>query len=449
MGRSEPLDLTRLKDRVAHSSIESPAVVIIGPPWPRSGAAWVIKNQIDYYYMRGFETALVIVPFHRWFMRTNPVWEDVKEGFRELGAQGLFMAPLERKRYNAAKYSASIFNGFRGTILDWEYATARSAEAPECIGSFLRTGPPALFHVNYVQALGFATRLRRRLAGWRSRIPIILETHDIQAQLLLERREVNPWTRKPDQLEQLIRSEVTLSKKADVFVHLSVDDLSFFQIQLPNKPHFLALPAIDQAFIDAVKAATPFNDAIDLLFVGQNHAPNLAALEWFFAEVWPLLAEKRYNFKVVGPIDDLIKVKLPQLYEVFRPCFVGRVADLARYYSSARCVIAPMVSGSGTSIKTIEALALGKPFVGTSKAFRGMPTEDLNAASIRSHDNPRDFADAVIRVLKDENAFGAESRHAYERIFSMRANFASRDRAMTAILGARKPKRGLEVPPAS
>jgi hypothetical protein len=40
---------------------------------------------------------------------------------------------------------------------------------------------------------------------------------------------------------------------------------------------------------------------------------------------------------------------------------------------AARCVSATMVSGTGISIKTIEALALGKPFVGTSKAYRGMP----------------------------------------------------------------------------
>lgn len=439
---NESLGPNRLGGHDTYSSDKAPTVVVIGPPWPRSGAAWVIKNQIDYYRARGFETVLVIVPFHRWFMRTNPVWEDVIEGFQELGAQRLFMAPLERGRYRAAKYTTSIFHAFRGTILDWEFATAKSAEVPEGIGRFFHSAPPALFHVNYVQALGFATRLRRKLAGWRSRIPIILETHDIQSQLLQERREVNPWTRKPDQLEHMIRSEISLLKKADVFVHLSVDDSDFFQIQLPSKPHVLAAPAIDEAFIAAVKMATPFDDAIDLLFVGQNHAPNLAALEWFFAEVWPLLAGEKYNLKVVGPIDVLVKEKLPRLYETFHSCFVGRVADLARYYSSARCVIAPMVSGSGTSIKTIEALALGKPFIGTSKAFRGMPTSSLSAAGIVSHDNPRDFADEVIRVLKDESRFGAQSRLTYDRIFSMQANFASRDKAVAAARAAKKTNRG-------
>ena len=74
---------------------------------------------------------------------------------------------------------------------------------------------------------------------------------------------------------------------------------------------------------------------------------------------------------------------------------MGEVADLAPYYRAARCVIAPMISGSGTSIKTIEALALGKPFVGTSKAFRGMPMEQINKAGLRENDDPESFAAAI------------------------------------------------------
>src|SRR5271166_2286862 len=109
-----------------HCALPS-TVVIVAPPWPRSGAAWVIKNQIDFYHLRGFSTALVIVPFHRWFMRENPVWEDVQQGFKEMGSEKLFLAPLEQRRYNSAKYRTSLRHAFRGTVLDWEVAMAKSA----------------------------------------------------------------------------------------------------------------------------------------------------------------------------------------------------------------------------------------------------------------------------------------------------------------------------------
>src|SRR5208283_1971561 len=115
--------------------------------------------------------------------------------------------------------------------------------------------------------------------------------------------------------------------------------------------------------------------------------------------VWPLVADRRYNLKIVGPIGSMVQREQPQLYDSFRSCFAGEVADLAPYYRAARCVIAPMVSGSGTSIKTIEALALGKPFVGTSKAFRGMPLDRIQRAGIEAYDDPRAFADAIVSVL--------------------------------------------------
>jgi glycosyltransferase involved in cell wall biosynthesis len=412
-------------------------VVIVAPPWPRSGAAWVIKNQIAYYRMRGFSTALVVVPFHRWFMRENPVWEEVEQGFAELGAESLFLAPLEQRGYKTAKYTASLRHAFRGTVLDWESAVARSALLPESFDHILRTVPVALLHVNYVQTLGFATHLRRGLKSRKSRIPIILETHDVQSHLMQERGELNPWTHKPDPVERAIQSEISLLKAADVLVHLSVDDFSFFQTQLPNKPHVLAMPAIDEGFISSVTAAASFDEAIDLLFVGQKHSPNLSALRWFFDQVWPLLAKMQYNLKIVGPIETLVRETSPQLFEAYRSCFVGPVPDLAPYYRSARCVIAPMVSGSGTSVKTIEALALSKPFVGTSKAFRGMPVARINETGVRAHDTPREFADAVVRVLADDLLAGAQSRAAYDSVFSIQASFTARDRATEAAADAR------------
>jgi glycosyltransferase involved in cell wall biosynthesis len=421
-----------------HPSSETPTVVIVGPPWPRSGATRVIRNQIDYYRARQFQTVLVVVPFHKAFMRSSPVWKEIVEGMRELGADRSFTAPLEPNRYKAAKYTSSIRHAFRGTGLDWAYAMGDSVQLPENLMEFLRFAHVTLLHVNYVQTLGFALRLRKRFQHRSSRIPIILETHDVQSHLLQEIGELNPWTHKPDLPERTVHSEISLLQQADALVHLSADDFCFFKTKMPDKPHVLAMPAFDEAYISAVNAAAPVQDTIDLLFAGQNHGPNLAALKWFFEEVWPLLAKNNYNLKIVGRVDSLVRESSPQLFEAFRSCFVGPVSDLAPYYSSARCVIAPMVSGSGTSIKTIEALALGKPFVGTSKAFRGMSTEQIKANGILSYDTPRTFADAVVNTLADGKNASERSRAAYNAVFSVQVNFASRDEAVRAAIAAKR-----------
>lgn len=411
-------------------SVHAPVVVIVGPPWPRSGTARVIQNQIDHYRARGFCTIFVAVPFHWVYTRSSPIWDQIDEGIREMGADKVFLAPLEERRYHAAKYTASIRHLFQGTTLDWTIAIGRSARLPVDLIQCLADVPVTLLHVNYVQTLGFALRLRKKLAGQGVRLPIILETHDIQSHLLHERHDLNPWTHKPDRLEDLIHSEISFLQNVDVLVHLSVDDFEFFQTQMRDKSHVLALPTISEKYISDVQAAAASTPIIDLLFVGQNHAPNVAAMQWFFEQAWPFLLGRAYNLKIVGAVDLLVRERFPQIYEAFRPCFVGPVADLTVYYSSARCVIAPMVSGSGTSIKTIEALALGKPFVGTSKAFRGMPMDRINAVGIRSYDSPQAFADAIVRTLSDEQQARAKSRAVYDCVFSRQASFAARDEAL-------------------
>jgi len=422
-------------------SEQPPAVIIVGPPWPRSGTARVIQNQIQYYRERGFFTVFIAVPFFWYYIHVaqNPKeLREMTEGMKELGADRLITATLEQKRYTAAKYKASIRHAFRGTALDWQVALGKAARLSDKDIDFLSRLPAVVFHVNHVYTLGFALNLRRRLFGDSFPLPIILETHDVQSHLLQQTGERNPWTRRPDRLERLLKSETALLKKANVLIHLSVDDFKLFQAALPSKPQFLVFPTIDEKFSSNVNAAAPPAESIDLLFVGQWHPPNLAAMKWFFDQVWPFIADRGYSLKILGPIGSLVQRELPQLYDTFRSCFTGEVADLIPYYRAARCVIAPMVSGSGISIKTIEALALGKAFVGTSKAFRGMPMERLKEVGIQAHDEPQAFADAIVHALCNEREAQALSRVAYDNVFSVRASFDSRDEALRAATASRQ-----------
>ena len=414
-------------------SSQPPSVIIFGPPWSRSGTARVIQSQIKYYRERGFFTVFIVVPFFWYHVGQDP--NEMTEGMDELGADRLFPATLDQKSYTVAKYKASIRHCFRGTVLDWQVAIGKAARLPDESVKFLTQLRAVLLHVNHVYTLGFAMSLRRRLSGGRS-LPIILETQDIQSHLLENRGDLNPWTDRPDPLDRLIKSERELLEKADTLIHLSVDDFEFFQRLLPSKPQFLALPIIAEDICSTVSAAAPLAERIDLLFLGHCHRPNLFALKWFFDQVWPLIANHQYNLKIVGLIGSLVQRELPQLYETFRSCFVGEVADLGPYYRSARCVIAPMVSGTGVSIKTIEALTLGKPFVGTSKAFRGLPMDRLRATGTQAYDDPQAFADAIAQALGNEAAAQLRSRAAYERIFSAQAFAESRDKASRAAISA-------------
>ncbi len=390
-----------------------------------------MQNQIAYYRNRGYSTVFICVPIHSSFNETHPDWAEIKEGMQELGADHIFFPPINSRRFIAGKYAAWVKHGFRGTALDWIVFTAGSAQLSHDAIRFIRNLRVTLVHVNHVFTLGFAQRLLSRYVRQGHRVPMILETHDVQSQRLLDRGEINPWTHRSDKLDRLLHSEIAHLDRVKVLVHCSSGDFEFFKQRLPHREHILALPTIDEAFISAVNAVTWSNcDRTDLLFVGQNTDFNCASLKWFFEQVWPLIAQYGYTVKIVGPIDKLVREDLPDLYEAFRSFFVGPVAELAPAYRGARCVFAPMVSGTGISVKTVEALALGKPFVGTSKAFRGMPMDGIARAGLGAHDTPQEFADAIVSTLSAEPSAAAASRAAYTSLFSKEAAFSSLDAAV-------------------
>jgi polysaccharide biosynthesis protein PslH len=94
----------------------------------------------------------------------------------------------------------------------------------------------------------------------------------------------------------------------------------------------------------------------------------------------------------------------------------GRVADVRPYVARAEVVAVPIRIGSGTRLKVVEGLAMGKPMVSTALGYEGLdlvPGRHLLAA-----DGARAFGDAVARLFEDRLlacSLGREGRAEIER----------------------------------
>ena len=428
----QTLALTGRSHHVA--ALAAPTVIIVGPPWLRTGTGRVIEAQIAYYRQRGFRVAFIAVPVHASHTPTNPIWVGHETAVGDLRADWTATTPLRRSPNPRSVFLRAEHYLRDSTALDWIVQIGRSGELSSDVVGLIDDHPPTLIHANHVYTLGFANRLRS-LARGPTDIPVVVETHDIQSHVIQDDAVPNPWTLRPDSFDRLLRAEIALLRQSKVLVHLSVDDFAFFAAQIPDLPHVLAMPSIDPEFISgAISALGPAPpEPIDLLFVGAHHTANLKALEWFFNEVWPVVADRGFTLKIVGHIDNLMRRQVPHLYDRFREHFVGAVADIAPYYRAARCAIAPMVSGRGISVKTIEALAIGIPFVGTAKAFRGMPMNIVKAAGHLPFDQPEAFASAILDALNSHA--DTRSRDLYERLFSREAYFNSMDNVVRLAVG--------------
>ncbi len=392
-----------------------PAVIITGLPWIRSGTGKVMQAQIDYFRGLGWATIFVACPFKRADSYSRKIWKRFDEEKADLNADFTDVAAF---RWRVSK--PGILRKLRGrwrqqNSMHWALEPGQAASLPRRILGIAREFDIRLILANHVYTLPVAMKLRASLP---SASPIAVVTHDVQSHVLLDNSESNPFTGQPDTFDVLLDTELQALACADYLIHVSSDDEQFFRDRLPGVAHKLVLPTVDSSFgEDECGDERYFSDFI---FVGARHIANYHAVRWLLEDVWPLVDQRR-TITIVGPVKDLVKRQNPALQDKFGGFFTGNVRDVSRCYRGSRCVLAPMVSGRGVSIKTIEACAFGLPIVGTSFAYRGLPREDVKAAGLSAYDEPREFAEAASLAFDAPHEFRVASRRLYHALFSREA----------------------------
>jgi glycosyltransferase involved in cell wall biosynthesis len=112
------------------------------------------------------------------------------------------------------------------------------------------------------------------------------------------------------------------------------------------------------------------------LFVGSAYGPNVTGFWEMFSPSLAFLAPDQ-RVLVVGGISDMITHtalcrEWPRINESrLERVGVQSEASLAALLQLASCVVLPITVGGGSNIKTAEAIASGRPVVGTTASFRG------------------------------------------------------------------------------
>ena len=135
-----------------------------------------------------------------------------------------------------------------------------------------------------------------------------------------------------------------------------------------------------------------------LIFTGSfRYHANYEAMLWFTREVFPLILEQVPDAQLIitGDHTDLL---LPSSKGVF---LTGYVRDIKSLIASSTVSVAPLLSGGGTRLKILEAMALGTPVVATSKGVEGLDAR--NDEHLLVSDMPVEFARHVIKLLHEKD----------------------------------------------
>ena len=150
------------------------------------------------------------------------------------------------------------------------------------------------------------------------------------------------------------------------------------------------------------------------LFIGRlDMTVNREAFFLFANKVWPFVsAEHRMRVRMIfagGFPDEEVRYHASQCgIKIHAPL---SDAESKRLFATADIFLSPVASGTGIKIKTLEAMAHGKPMIGFPEAFRGVPVERGVHALIA--DSPEEFARSLEVLIFDparRSEIGAAAR---------------------------------------
>lgn len=152
-----------------------------------------------------------------------------------------------------------------------------------------------------------------------------------------------------------------------------------------------------------------------IVFSGNlDYHPNASAVRFFFDEVWSYLQERwpRLQWRIVGKNPQALPERIAGSRSVH---VVGPVENAVESIAESKCAVAPVIAGSGTRVKIIEAWAAGLPVVSTSVGAEGLP--GIPGQHFLVADTPPDLVKAISAVLESPDLaenLGKHGRQLYE-----------------------------------
>jgi len=226
---------------------------------------------------------------------------------------------------------------------------------------------------------------------------------------------------------RLAQYERKVAKIFHYSIFVSKKEAELFYMQNPDIDNILAIPnGVDFDYFNpyqllANNQQLASNHPI-LLFTGaMDYYANVDGVIWFCKKIFPYLIKKypKLKFYIVGrnPTSAIKKLVNSNII------ITGYVDDIRPYYQIATVYIAPLRIARGIQNKILEAMAMAKPVISTSKAFEGIeatPNKDLLLA-----DSEKEFIEKITMLLENpekRKSLEISARQTVEKNYSWQHN---------------------------
>ncbi|GEP95485.1 glycosyltransferase [Chitinophaga cymbidii] len=246
-------------------------------------------------------------------------------------------------------------------------------------------------------------------------IPVILGTHNAQAMHTLQVPAHNF-------MQKLRRSQLVALEKmherryfrqAAAVLVVSEHDKAYHTGFIDPEKVFVVPNFLDEREYNVQEQRDP-----RLLVMTANFGMfmNNQGLKWFMDEVWDDALAEKFELWLVGRQSKETLIRFTGKSKWKNITGIGKVEDMKPYIAKAAAVIIPLLHGSGTRLKCLEAMALRTPVIATSKGVEGVQSSHFIIA-----DTGRAFKQ-TLQSFHDDGHTGAALREDFMKEYSADVN---------------------------
>lgn len=232
-------------------------------------------------------------------------------------------------------------------------------------------------------------------------IPCTLTDHDVcyLKSYRIAKQSNNPLLKAFMYLEsfKLKKLESRIFKQISLGIAVSENDRSILQKLCFSDNFIVAENGVD---VEEFNLNWDCIEPNTILWIGGfGYTPNKEAVYYFLDKIYPIIKKTVSTVKFIL-IGDNITERLKQIAHRDPSIkIMGYVDNPLPFMHAATVFVAPILSGSGTRLKILEAMASGKAIVSTSLGCEGI--EGVNSIHYILADDPINFATNVEKILKD------------------------------------------------
>jgi sugar transferase (PEP-CTERM/EpsH1 system associated) len=281
-----------------------------------------------------------------------------------------------------------------------------------------------------------------QMAGFKfpSGAVLVVDEHNIEYEVLYrmyrsERsviRRLHSWI----EFTKFRREELNTWRRVSGCVITSPREATVIRGIVPRTPTISVANGVD---VELFRPSADANAGDALVMTGlMSYRPNVDGAIYFVQEIFPQILASRPDtiLYLVGAAatDEVMRLASSNVV------VTGTVPDVRPYVHRSAVFVIPLRMGGGTRLKALEALSMEKAVVSTSLGCEGIDVKDGEHLLIA--DEPRAFADSVLRLLTDRELamrLGRQGRRLVERQYRWETVVAQLEEFYGRLLAASPP----------